>query len=535
MLKSVNQLKKYTLGGLGCLLLIVAAVWIASRFSSSEADKSPEFAAATPGEVWSMLAPSTFARSEGNLLVHNGGVFHFNGFTPQLRVQNSVERYDIAQGSWTTVAETNDSPGFPTAVTHNGLIVHNDEAWLLGGRVGRHPGWVTDSVVIFDLNTHTWRDGPELPAPFAGGGAALIDSRIHLFGGLDDQARCDVDTHYVYDLNDPASGWQDLSDTAPVPSPRNHFATAVLDNEIYIIGGQIGHDNCASLTQQRKQTNLVHVYDPASNEWHQLADLPWAQSHAEPSTFVHDGLIWSIGGVINAKRVLSYDPNTDDWLWHTSIDLPQRLLAPGARIFNNNQLFVFGGGAPGTTAPTNETLVTSVPGLTNIAEPIFVPEPVPTPEPEPVPAPEPEPVPAPEPEPVPAPEPEPVPAPEPEPVPAPEPEPVPAPQTTPDTSRECVDADGDGWGWNGVESCLVADDSAPSNENVPSNDSTPSNDTPSANQNTPDTEVPVNNEVSNDNAVDDLATKTQIGSGRLDLLTLLWLLIVPGLLRRFRP
>ena len=54
MLKSVNQLKKYTLSGLACLLVIVALVWIVSRFSSSEADKSPQLGAATPGEVWSM-------------------------------------------------------------------------------------------------------------------------------------------------------------------------------------------------------------------------------------------------------------------------------------------------------------------------------------------------------------------------------------------------------------------------------------------------------------------------------------------------
>ena len=206
------------MNGLGCLFVIVALVWVVSRFSSSETDQRPQFAAATPGEVWSMRSPSTFARSEGNLVVHNGGVFHFNGFTPQLQIQNTVERYDIAAGSWSTAAETNDAPGFPTAVTHNGLIVHNGEAWLLGGRVGPHPGWVTDSVVIFDLNTFSWRDGPVLPAPFAGGGAALIDNRIHLFGGLDDVARCDVNTHWVYDLNNPANGC--LLYTSPSPRDR---------------------------------------------------------------------------------------------------------------------------------------------------------------------------------------------------------------------------------------------------------------------------------------------------------------------------
>ena len=102
----------------------------------------------------------------------------------------------------------------------------------------------------------------------------MIDNRIHLFGGLDDVARCDINTHWVYDLNDPASGWQDLTHIAPVPLPRNHFATAVLDEKIYMIGGQIGHDNCASLTQQRVQTKFCLLYTSPSPRDGLLSRMP---------------------------------------------------------------------------------------------------------------------------------------------------------------------------------------------------------------------------------------------------------------------
>ena len=57
------------------------------------------------------------------------------------------------------------------------------------------------------------------------------------------------------------------------------------------------------------------------------------------------------------------------------------------------------------------------------------------------------------------------------------------------------------------------------------------NDTPLANENTTDTEVAVNNEVSNDDTKNNQDDKTQAGSGSLDLLTMIWLLLVPGLLR----
>ena len=261
---------------------------------------------------WSSLAPSAHPRSEGTFVVHDGAAFHLNGFDADIRVQNSVERYDIAADAWETVAETTGSPGFPTARTHNGTVVVDGEVWLIGGRVGG-PRPVTDSVVVFDLETHTWRDGPALPLPFAGGGAALLGRRIHVFGGLDAEARCDVDTHLVHDLDAPEDGWRDLSGDAPFPRPRNHFGTAVMDGRIHVVGGQIGHDDCSELTRQREQTPLVHVYDPLTGDWERLADLPWPQSHAEPSTFVHAGRLWSAGGMVNGDRVLSYDTGADAW------------------------------------------------------------------------------------------------------------------------------------------------------------------------------------------------------------------------------
>ena len=369
-------------------------------------------AAAAGAASWSPLAPASHPRSEGTFVVHDGAALHFNGFDARLHIQNSIERYDIAADAWQTVGSTSDSPGFPNALTHQGTVVVDGEAWLIGGRVGTVPGRVIDRVLILDLETYAWREGPTLPVPFAGGGAALVGRRIHAFGGIDAEARCDVTTHLVYDLDDPASGWQDLAGSAPFPSPRNHFSTVVMDGLIYAIGGQIGHDDCAALAQQRVQTPIVHVYDPAANDWTRLADLPWSQSHAEPSTFVHAGRIWLVGGVVQSDRVLTYDAAANAWTWREDLALPSALLAPGARIFHGNRLHLFGGGAPDVFNPRTESWVTDVPGLMHEPagdapaeasaddEPVESPEPVETPEPVEVPAPveAPEPVAEPPPE-----------------------------------------------------------------------------------------------------------------------------------------
>jgi len=246
------------------------------------------FTARSASAEWSTLQPAEYARSEGALIVYDGGVFHFNGFDKSADIQNTVERYDIASDRWELVSQTSTNNSMPNAVTHSGIVVVEGELWVIGGRVGGSPGKVTDRVLIFDLEKYNWREGPKLPLPFAGGGAAIVDDRIHVFGGLDPQARCDVDTHLFYDLDETNKGWQSLTKSAPFPMGRNHFSTVEKDGLIYVIGGQHGHDNCGSLSKQRVQTKLVHVYDPKSNDWDRLKDMPWANSHAEPSTFVYD-------------------------------------------------------------------------------------------------------------------------------------------------------------------------------------------------------------------------------------------------------
>lgn len=316
---------------------------------------------------WESLHPATVARGEGVIVEHDGGLFHFNGFDENIDIENSVERYDIASDSWQFVSTTSTSGNAPTAVTHNGLVVIDDEAWFIGGRIGDSPGRVSDRVVIFDLERYSWREGPELPVPFAAGGAAVVDNRLHVFGGVDSQTRCDVSTHIVYDFDDRDAGWRNLGRTSAFPKPRNHFATVVMNDLIYAIGGQHGHDHCAGLATQREQTRYVHVYDPSFDRWTRLKDLPWAQSHAEPSTFAHAGRLWSVGGLKQGKRVLTYDPAANKWTYRRDLDLPTALFAPGARIFQGNRLHVFGGGAPNVRNPRKETWVTTVPGLNHRA------------------------------------------------------------------------------------------------------------------------------------------------------------------------
>ena len=364
---------------------------------------------------WESLPPIGRPRSEMSVVQYRDDVYAFNGFARNIRIEPSVERFDAATRTWSVVARTSVERG--TAVTHNGVVRVGKEVWLIGGRIGSHPGKVTNQVWIYDLESGKFREGPKLPLPGAGGGAALVNNRIHWFGGLDPLARCDVDRHFMFDLDLPSAGWQDITAVAAMPLPRNHFSTVTLGGLIYAIGGQNGHDGCPG--GSGADVGQVHRFDPATNGWERLSNLPSVQSHAEPSTFVHEGHIYLVGGEVAGDKVLRYLPGKDQWKQVAT--LPERLLAPIARIVDGG-LLLASGGAPNTANPTAKVHFLP-PSAADVPEKLETPE-APEPEASVIEAPEPEPEPeapvaeafvpeAPEPE---APKPE---APKPE---APEPE-----------------------------------------------------------------------------------------------------------------
>ena len=256
---------------------------------------------------WIDIEPMNHLRFETAATQYNGDFYIFNGFGNGLSTEQTVERLDGETLTWDVVSET--STLLSTAMTHNGLVRIGADVWLIGGRVGNA---IADSVRIYNIDTGLWRMGPSLPVPVAAGGAVLANNQIHWIGGVDQNFQCDLGHHFVYDLDDTDAGWQDISDVASMPEPRNHFSTVLFDGLIYTIGGQFGHGGCADINNGA-DTNLVHAYNPVTMTWTQVASLPQVNSHTEASTFAYEGAIYTIGGESSKQTILRYNPNTDTW------------------------------------------------------------------------------------------------------------------------------------------------------------------------------------------------------------------------------
>ncbi len=87
---------------------------------------------------------------------------------------------------------------------------------------------------------------------------------------------------------------------APMPSRRQEVSTAVLNGEIFVMGG---------LNASGQPVTTVEVYNPKTDTWRTAAPLPFANDHQ--ASAVAGGVLYTFGG--RSNRVLAYEPTKDTW------------------------------------------------------------------------------------------------------------------------------------------------------------------------------------------------------------------------------
>jgi hypothetical protein len=127
-------------------------------------------------------------------------------------------------------------------------------------------------------------------------GAYTVGDFMYVFGGRNEQRTLKYE---------PTSDrW---SEVAPMPSVRSNFATAVVDNDVYIIGG---------IRAVGIFDSSVYKYTTDDNTWTMVTpvqavrNMVGARFHA----CALGGLIYVAGGhTYDIRRMLRYEPSSDTW------------------------------------------------------------------------------------------------------------------------------------------------------------------------------------------------------------------------------
>jgi hypothetical protein len=148
--------------------------------------------------------------------------------------------------------------------------------------------------------------------------ANVVDDKMYLIGGSKPYYTWEAVPN-VNEVYDPSTDtW-----TTKTPSPTrvSAYASAVVNNKIYVIGGS---------------SNLTQIYDPESDTWRYGTPIPNAVTGAAAGAttgVMAPKMIYVIGGIGTFKLNQVYDPEKD--AWSMGAQMPTARSNPGIAVVND--------------------------------------------------------------------------------------------------------------------------------------------------------------------------------------------------------
>jgi hypothetical protein len=299
-------------------------------------------------DSWENMEPMPTARNNFGVAVVDGKIYVIGG-SLNYSAFSTNEMYDPETNTWTT------KESMPTARLGFAIAVYQNKIHVMGGEVPYNYPFST-AHEVYDPSTDTWetKKGADFGGYFC---ANVVNDKLYVMGGaLQNLPPIMVRTqNMVYDpLSD---SWTNLT---PIPVGVLKYASGVIDDKIYVIGG---------LNFEGVPQNLTQTYDTETDTWSTGAQIPSvvfdAAAGATSGEFALKR-IYVVGGIDYSKRVSEglpslyspeatsdltqiYDPETDTWT--TGAPMLTARYGLGVAVIDD-KIYAIGGKKGGETYPT---------------------------------------------------------------------------------------------------------------------------------------------------------------------------------------
>jgi Kelch motif len=251
-----------------------------------------------------------------------GGIARLTGTGTTADSLATVERFDFRTGRY------EELPPLPRELNHVAVEAWGGHVYAIGGLLDDIESFeATDRAWRFDVDRERWEPIAPMPTARGAAGAAVLDGKLYVVGGVVDGNR--QRTLEAYDLR--TGRWSRL---APMRVGRDHLGVAVLGGRIYALGGRQADE---------RPLTVFERYDPEADRWERLAAIPEATSGFG---FVADGdRLIAAGGEDLSRRVLtgsvwSYSPESDRWSRLPGMSRPKHGFA---MVRHEERLWAFSG------------------------------------------------------------------------------------------------------------------------------------------------------------------------------------------------
>jgi hypothetical protein len=218
--------------------------------------------------------------------------------------------------TWNTKASMPTSRSF----LFRGHAVLNQEIYVMGG----WGDFILDQVEVYNVSQNTWRTVTPLPSPRVDGTVQVVNNRIYIIGGNSHGGGGAVATVWEY-----SPALDNYVSKMSMPTGRRSLASARVADKIYTISG---------VDTSNQISTAVEVYDPSSNTW--TAKTPHPLPRQSLTAEAVNGKVYTFGGNDESDKVHEYDPITNAWT--PKSPMPVYVSSPNSVVVDG-KIYVVGG------------------------------------------------------------------------------------------------------------------------------------------------------------------------------------------------
>jgi len=305
---------------------------------------------------WKLLDPAPVARMDAASAQIDHELFVFGGFLHHGDVVTTLNIFNMKNDQW---GENIDLPK-DMAQTHIG-IASEDRGfiYLISGQLGGNCRPATKRCFVFNIRERAFLSFPDLPVPRYAAAVQIWNGRLHVLGGSGEDRHTPEVDHWSIAIENGCALEDHWRNEPPISKGGPHRACVVMNDCLYVFGGQLGdwvackddpEFKCDPLKVCETMYPDVYMLEAGSKEWIRKADMPVQSSHTEYSVIQSDHKLAIVGGQVDRDRqngrytltdvIQVYEADKDSWEIVGS--LPYRV-KEGAVCFYNGNIYITGG------------------------------------------------------------------------------------------------------------------------------------------------------------------------------------------------